>query len=191
LRTAVIGSGLVEAVSTTTLGRWLAEDAIKPWRYHSWIFPRAPDFAAKASRVLDLYQRSFQGQLLGDDEYVLSADEKTSIQARCRCHATRPAGPARGMRVEHEYDRGGALAYLAAWDVHHAHLFGRVEPTTGIDPFGRLVTQVMTTEPTPRPSECSGSSTMAAPTAARPRSTGWKAAGGTCAWSTCQCTPPG
>jgi transposase len=147
LRTEVIGSGLVEAVSTTTLGRWLAEDAIKPWRYHSWIFPRAPDFAAKASRVLDLYQRSFQGQLLGDDEYVLSADEKTSIQARCRCHATRPAGPARGMRVEHEYDRGGALAYLAAWDVHHAHLFGRCEPTTGIDPFGRLVTQVMTTEP--------------------------------------------
>jgi transposase len=53
LRTEGIGSGLVEAVSTTTLGRWLAEDAIKPWRYHSWIFPRAPDFAAKASRVLD------------------------------------------------------------------------------------------------------------------------------------------
>jgi transposase len=78
---------------------------------------------------------------------VLSADEKTSIQARCRCHATQPAGPARGMRVEHEYDHGGALAYLAAWDVHHAHLLGRVEPTTGIDPFGRLVTQVMTTEP--------------------------------------------
>jgi len=68
LRTEVIGSGLVEAVSTTTLGRWLAEDAIKPWRYHSWIFPRAPDFAAKASRVLDLYQRSFQGQLLGENE---------------------------------------------------------------------------------------------------------------------------
>ena len=51
------------------------------------------------------------------------------------------------MRIKHEYDRDGALAYLAAWDVHHAHLFGRVEPTTGIDPFGRLVTQVMTTEP--------------------------------------------
>src|SRR4029450_4548487 len=59
--------------------------------------------------------------------------QKTQVQARCRCHATRPAGPARGMRGEHEYDRGGALAYLAAWDVHHAHLFGRVEPTTGID----------------------------------------------------------
>jgi hypothetical protein len=51
------------------------------------------------------------------------------------------------MRVEHEYDRGGALAYLAAWDVHRARLFGRLEPTTGIEPFSRLVAQVMTTEP--------------------------------------------
>src|SRR5207237_10765131 len=51
------------------------------------------------------------------------------------------------MRVEHEYDRGGALAYLAAYDVHRAQVFGRCESTTGIEPFGRLVTQVMTTEP--------------------------------------------
>ena len=51
------------------------------------------------------------------------------------------------MRVEHEYERGGALAYLAAWDVHRARLFGRCEPTTGIEPFGRLVAQVMTVEP--------------------------------------------
>ena len=51
------------------------------------------------------------------------------------------------MRVEHEYDRGGALAYLAAYDVHRARLFGRTEPTTGIEPFGRLVEQVMTVEP--------------------------------------------
>jgi hypothetical protein len=51
------------------------------------------------------------------------------------------------MRVEHEYDRGGALAYLSAYDVHQAHLFGRTAPTTGIEPFGRLVEDVMTTEP--------------------------------------------
>jgi hypothetical protein len=51
------------------------------------------------------------------------------------------------MRVEHEYDRGGALAYLAAYDVHQAQVFGRCEPTTGIEPFGRLVEQVMTTQP--------------------------------------------
>jgi hypothetical protein len=108
---------------------------------------RDPAFAAKAGVVLDLYQRVFAGAPLGEDQYVISADEKTSIQARCRCHPTLPPGQARSMRVEHEYERRGALAYLAAWDVHHARLFGRLEPTTGIDPFGRLVEQVMTTEP--------------------------------------------
>jgi DDE superfamily endonuclease len=73
--------------------------------------------------------------------------EKTSIQCRCRCHPTLPAGATRTMRVEHEYERGGALAYLACWDVHRAKLFGRLEPTTGIAPFGRLVEQVMRQEP--------------------------------------------
>jgi transposase len=48
LRTEVLASGLAEAVSTTTLGRWLAEDPLRPWRHRSWIFPRDPDFAAKA-----------------------------------------------------------------------------------------------------------------------------------------------
>jgi transposase len=147
LRTEVLATGLVDDVSTTTLWRWLDEDPIKPWQHRSWIFPRDPDFTTKAGVVLDLYQRRFAGQLLGDDEYVVSADEKTSIQARCRCHPTLPPGAARAMRIEHEYDRGGALAYLAVWDVHQATLFGRCEPATGIAPFGRLVTQVMSTEP--------------------------------------------
>ena len=147
LREEVITSGLLAVVSTATVRRWLDEDAIKPWQHRSWVFPRDPDFAAKAARVLDLYAGSFEGADLGVGEYVISADEKTSIQARCRCHATLPPGKARVMRVEHEYERQGALAYLAAWDVHHARLFGRCESSTGIEPFGRLVAQVMTAEP--------------------------------------------
>ena len=147
LHDELLATGLVDAVSTTTLWRWLRQDALQPWRHHPWLFPRDPAFAAKAARVLDLYQRVFDGAPLGADQYVISADEKTQIQARCRCHPTLPPGQARVMRVEHEYDRGGALAYLAAWDVHHARLFGRCEPSTGIDPFGRLVAQVMTIEP--------------------------------------------
>jgi hypothetical protein len=147
LREEVITTGLVSDVSVSTLWRWLDQDALKPWRHRSWIFPRDPDFAAKATRVLDLYGRRFDGRRLEPGEFVVSADEKTSIQARCRCHPTLPPAMARVMRVEHEYERGGALAYLAAWDVHQARLFGRCEPTTGIAPFGRLVEQVMATEP--------------------------------------------
>jgi hypothetical protein len=147
IRSEVIARGLVASISDTTIWRWLSEDAIKPWTHRSWIFPRDPDFAAKAGRVLDLYAGRFEGRRLGRGEYVLSADEKTSIQARIRCHPSLPPAAGRAMRVEHEYDRGGALAYLAAWDVHRAKLFGRCEPTTGIVPFGRLVEQVMTEEP--------------------------------------------
>jgi len=143
----VIARGLVASISATTIWRWLSEDAIKPWTHRSWIFPRAPDFGPKAARVLDLYAGEWDGRPLRDDEFVISADEKTSIQARVRCHPTLPPAVGRAMRVEHEYARGGALQYLAAWDVHRARLFGRCEPTTGIEPFGRLVEQVMTAEP--------------------------------------------
>jgi transposase len=142
-----ITRGITTAISASTVGRWLAEDALKPWQHRSWIFIRDPDFGAKAGRVLDLYARRWQGQPLGPDEYVVCADEKTSIQARCRCHPTLPPGKARMMRVNHDYDRGGALAYLAAYDVGRARVFGRCAPSTGIKPFMALAEQVMTCQP--------------------------------------------
>ncbi|WP_326468202.1 IS630 family transposase [Actinophytocola sp.] len=139
--------GVAEAMSASTVWRWLARDAIKPWQYRSWLFPRDPDFATKAGRVLDLYERRWEGKQLGRGEYVISSDEKTSIQARCRCHPSLAPGQARMMRVNHEYDRGGAVAYLAAYDVSRARVFGRCAPSTGIVPFMALVEQVMTGEP--------------------------------------------
>ena len=78
---------------------------------------------------------------------MICADEKTQLQALGRRHDTVPPGPGRPALVEFDYLRGGTLAYLAAWDVHHAKLFDRVEQTTGIVAFGRLVDQVMAIEP--------------------------------------------
>ena len=139
--------GIAAKISGRTIWRWLDEDAIGPWQHRSWIFPRDPNFQAKAERVLDLYQGLWDSQPLGANDYVISADEKTSIQARIRLHPTLPARPKEAMRVEFEYERGGALAYLAGWDVRRAKVFGRCESTTGIEPFGRLVQQVMEQEP--------------------------------------------
>ncbi|MGH3922591.1 MAG: IS630 family transposase [Egibacteraceae bacterium] len=147
LAAQAVAEGLVAAVSASTVRRWLAEDAIKPWRYRSWIFPRDPNFAAKAARVLDLYQRLWDGAELGEDEYVISADEKSQLQALSRCHPELPPAPGRPRRVEFEYQRGGTLAYVAAYDVHRAELMGTIAPTTGIPPFGELVAKVMTREP--------------------------------------------
>jgi transposase len=140
-------AGILASVSASTVRRWLASDAIKPWQHRSWIFPRDPYFALKGGRALDLYQREWEGQPLGADEYVLSADEKPGVQARSRVHLPLPPGPRRPMRAESEYVRCGTLAYLAAYDVHRARVFGRCEPSTGIKPFTALVDQVMRTEP--------------------------------------------
>jgi hypothetical protein len=134
---------LGKPISRSTVRRILDADAIKPWQYEHWIFPRAPDFFRKAARVLDLYEGYWEGERLDPFDRILSADEKTSIQARVRCHATLPPAPGRRRRLEHEYERGGALQYLAAWDVQEGRVMGRCEPKTGITPFGRLVQQVM------------------------------------------------
>jgi hypothetical protein len=140
-------AGLVATISDTTVWRWLNEDAIRPWQHRCWIFPRDPQFGTKAARILDLYERLWNARDLKEDEFVLSADEKTSIQARSRRHPTLPTTPGAPMKVEHEYERCGAWAYLAALDVHRAKLFGRCEANSGIAPFDRLVEQVMKQPP--------------------------------------------
>lgn len=147
IRQHVMAQGLVAEISGATLWRWLSCDALRPWRYRSWIFPRDPNFADKAGPILDLYERVWEGTKLGADDYVISADEKTSIQARRRKQPTLPPASKRPTHVEHEYFREGAWTYLAAWDVHRAKVFGRCEVKSGIAPVNRLVSQVMEQEP--------------------------------------------
>ena len=110
LAAQAVAEGLTVSVSASTVRRWLAADAIKPWQHRSWIFPRDPDFATKAARVLDLYERVWQGAVLGVDEYVISADEKSQLQALSRCHPELAPAPGRTRRVEFEYERHGTLA---------------------------------------------------------------------------------
>jgi hypothetical protein len=121
IRQEVLAQGWIADISGTTIWRWLTRDALCPWRHRTWIFPRDPRFAQKAGPILDLYQGRWEGQPLGPSDFVISADEKTSIQARQRIHASLPPAPGRPALVEHEYERRGAWAYLAAWDVHRSH----------------------------------------------------------------------
>jgi transposase len=140
--------GLTGPVSASSILRILAEHPIKPWQYQSWIYPRDPQFAAKAAVILDLYQGYYQGKRLRPGDRIISVDAKPSIQARARCHPTAPPGPGQPMRVEHEYERTGALALLAALDVHTGTVPAAATPaTTGIAPFMALMGQVMSAEP--------------------------------------------
>ncbi len=134
---------LGKPISPSTVWRILDADAITPWQYKYWLFPRDPPFAEKAGGSLDRYAGLWHGDPLSARDSLISADEKTSMQARIRCHPTLPVAPGRPTYIEHEYERGGALQYLAAWDVRRGYVIGRWEPTTGIESFGRLVAQVM------------------------------------------------
>jgi hypothetical protein len=147
IRREVITRGITAQISGSTLWRWLNADAIRPWTYRSWIFPRDPAFEEKASRILDLYDGFWNGRPLGQKDYMLSADEKTSIQARIRKHQTLGPLPDTPTKVEHEYQRGSSFTYMAAWDIRREKIFGHIEKKSGIIAFSHLVDQVMNQEP--------------------------------------------
>ena len=133
-------------LSASTVARILNQNALKPWRYRYWLYPRDPEFVSKACRVLDLYAGVWHDEPLGPGDYVISADEKT-VQVLQRCHTGQPAAPDYPQRVEFEYVRHGTVAYHAAWDVQRGRIFGRVAPNTCIATFAELVDLVMQQEP--------------------------------------------
>ena len=121
-------------LSVSSVLRILAEHPVKPWRYQSWISPRDPDFAVKATVILDLYQGFYQGKRLRPA--TASCPWTPSRPSRrVAAAADRRARPGKPVRVEHEYQRNGALALLAALDVRTGKVFASTAATTGIAPF--------------------------------------------------------
>jgi hypothetical protein len=100
IRQEVLAQGWIADIGGTTLWRWLIRDALCPWRHRTWIFPRDPRFAQNAGPILDLYADRWEGQPLGPNDFVISADEKTSIWARRRIHASLPPAPGRPSRQD-------------------------------------------------------------------------------------------
>jgi transposase len=119
----LIAEGIVEDISASTVRRILVHHKLKPWRHHMWLSPKHPrdaEFYARVLDIIDLYTRP-----LGEDEIVLSVDEKTSLQPRPRLHPTMPAQPGLPNRVEHEYRRVGALNLFAAFDTRTGKVYGQ------------------------------------------------------------------
>ena len=128
--------------------RILDTDAIKPWRYKYWIFPRDPRFAEKAGPILDLYAGSWQGKPLSRKDHILSADEKTSIQARRHCHPCLPPAPV-WRPISRTNTSAAVPCYIWPPGMYAAVRDGRCEPKTGLAPFRWLVNQVLAEEPYP------------------------------------------
>lgn len=138
---------VVATISRSTLWRWYNQDALKPWRYRQWLFPRDPQFLTKATVVLNLYHGWWQGEPLGPDDFVISADEKCGLQVLSRCHLTRAPQRGQNGQVEFEYGRLGTIAYQAALDVFAGRVMGRVVDKNCILTFSQLVDHVMSQPP--------------------------------------------
>ena len=134
------------APSRSAIWRLLARDALRPWRYHSWIFPPTRTSWTSPGRCSTYTSAGGRASHSGLTSTSCVRNEKTSIQARRRRHPSLRIAPHWAMRIEHEYKRAGVLQYLAAWDVHRAVVFGRCEPKTGKAAFARLVDDVMSQE---------------------------------------------
>ena len=165
--------GLPGPISASSILRILAEHPVRPWQYRSWIYPRAPDFEAKARVILDLYQGFYRGKPLRPGDGLLAFDAKPSIQARGRCHPTARPPPASPCVVDHECVRHGVLALLAGLDVHTGKVFAATPATTGIKPFMNLIGQVMSRPEYDNAPRVFVIVDNGSATAARPLSTGW------------------
>jgi hypothetical protein len=134
-------------MSYSTLWRTLAQDALRPWLQQQWLFPRDPHLLERATPVLELYHRRWQGAALGPRDYVLCADEMTGLQALSRIHPSLAPVPGRPSRYEFEYERHGTLCYLAFLDVFSGRVYGETSAHTGIVPFESALANVVTQRP--------------------------------------------
>ena len=119
----LVADGVVTSISPQTVGRILNSHRLKPWRKHLWLSPNVPRdaaFAASVQHIVNLYTRP-----LAAHEVVLCMDEKTSLQPRTRLSPTLPARPDLPVRVEHEYQRKGALNLFAAFDTRSGKVYAR------------------------------------------------------------------
>lgn len=120
----LIALGMVLSIAASTVGRWLASEKIRPWRYHSWQHIQDPQaFLERARPVLRLYERA--KELLQNGIWVVCADEKTSIQARTRSREPDPAVPEHPVHVSHRYKRQGALHLFGALSVADGKVLGK------------------------------------------------------------------
>jgi len=118
----LIALSIVVRISVATVGRWLAQEKIRPWRYHNWQHILDPEaFLERARPILQLYEQA--RALLREGIWVVCTDEKTSIQARKREQATMPAGPGHPVHVTPRYERKGAIQLFAGLSVADGRIY--------------------------------------------------------------------
>jgi hypothetical protein len=133
------------AVSPSTVGRWLAAEKIRPWRYRLWQHIHDPAaFLERARPVLQLYANAHT--LLQEGTWVVCVDEKTSIQAREAEQAARAARGGSCAQVSPRYKRRGARDLIAGLSVADGQVIGQCTSRKRFVDFQTFITSVLVPE---------------------------------------------
>jgi transposase-like protein/transposase len=141
----LVDLGLVARIAVSTVGRWLAAEELRPWRYHTWqhiLDPQA--FLERARPVLRLYERACE--LLKQGFWLVCVDEKTSIQAREGTQTPAPAVPGHPVHISSRYKRQGALNLFSGLSVADGQVYGQCRLRKRFVDFQAFLLQVMIPE---------------------------------------------
>jgi hypothetical protein len=132
-------------VSAGTIGRWLAEERIRPWRYRMWQHIQHPAaFLERARPVLQIY--STAGSLLHSGTWTVCVDEKTSIQAREAEQAPQAAIRGHRRRQSPRYTRRGARHLFAGLSVADGKVLGQCRTRKRFVDFQAFISTVVVPE---------------------------------------------
>lgn len=141
----VIQDPTLPHLSASSVGRWLKAERLRPWRYHAWQHIHDPQtFLQRACPVLKAYAQA--QALLRAGTWLVSLDEKTSIQAREGEQPPRPARPDKPVRHEARYHRRGARHLFAALSVADGQVYGTCRERKCFVDFQAFLQQVIIPE---------------------------------------------
>lgn len=136
---------ILPRISASSVGRWLKAERLRPWRYHAWQHIHDPQsFLQRACPVLKAYAQA--QALLRTGTWLVSLDEKTSIQAREGEYPPRPARPGKPVLHEARYHRRGARHLLAGLSVADGQVYGTCRERKCFVDFQAFLQQIIIPE---------------------------------------------
>lgn len=134
----VVKRGIVESISVTQVGRYLAEAALAPHRSEYWLNTTEKDealFRQQVQTVCDCYLDAPQ-QYFQYNTHTVCVDEMTSLQALERQADPLPMRPGEPERIESNYTRHGTLCLIGSWHVVQGQMISpTIKPTRTEEDF--------------------------------------------------------
>jgi transposase len=127
-----------QGVSPATVHRLWKKHHLQPHRVGTFKFSTDPQFVAKVRDIVGLYLYP------PDKALVLSADEKSQIQALDRTQLILPLRPGLPERQTHDYQRHGTTTLFAALDVAAGKVIAQCQPRHRHQEFLRFLDQIDT-----------------------------------------------